>query len=1395
MNGRRHELTRPEPPVLVGESAREAPAFRLHVMRSIRMRPVLAGSVAAVVFVLLIAYALARKPTYTAESLIYVEPLEVRVLTDGSSSGYDPSRYDSYLQQQVQTVERADTLEAAVAKIPAGVWGPPGEPIAAAARRLLSSLKVDRVLNSYELGIDVTASSPTAAAAAANAVASAYLEQGRKDEHARADQRLQLLTEERQRITDDMSEDKAEQATLGKTLGVANPNGVSGNPYDLQSEGLRSQLAAAREAHDAVAAQLASVAGQNGNGLETAANEMILTDAGLVSQRQTLSQRRAVLSDQMAGLTPANPVYRQDQEEISHIDAAIERATDEARQRAERQLQDKLRLDLGRTADVEGRLNAQLAQQTAKATGAGPKLQRAAELETDLQRLSTRFATVDDAIRGLQLETGGPGQSHLAMAARVPDSAQPSRSKLILLLALPLALLFGAGAAVVARKRDPRLYLAGDMQEVLGFPPMCVLPSASEVSPEAYDEFVLRLAGGLEGAYRHGGARSFVFTPVSVGGRAVAMLPQLCKKLRQIGYRAVVVGADELMPGTAKTMESGSHEIGPVRAREGFATTKLERLLEEYDLVLVVAPPLLGSAVAEYTVRSADATILLVESARTNRGELRRAAMLLERLNPQGIGAVLEDLPLHYADPVFRAAVQAADSWPVIPVKRAAEKARTSSSAGQKAAVHKPPAPEIKLPVTAPSLPVEEEAAEEEAEAPEPPYVEQKTEELVETPAPTVAAPEAREQKPASRLEHAQLFPIYQAPGAQAPIEQPSVEQASIEQAPVGRGYSAPAERVPVPTPVVAAVQSPAVSLLDEEPVSIPTEFKPVRFHDASGPAPRTEIKYFTEKPLAGSEREPIRPAVQEAVQRASGPLMDERAETVDTWGWTSSRGDLVHAEVVEEPIGELASEPPIKTDFARVTEPAIDSSFEPGFEPAVKPVVEPVREALESPAEVRREEEVVAEPITAESLPILASSEAEAAKETKPLSWFKRVFGAADEAPLHVTPEPEELLRREPASASAAAEFVHAPVEDAEAVGVAMDSREEGAETARHQGAESAEPAEFVELADHSFRKEDEVASEEDVRAEPPTPFEESLWVRGTRALEASGQPRVQFFLDLSSQPVAEHSAEVQEEAAAPAAHVQHAAEVHSAPGTAVHGDVASASDVAHELVAEQEKLGASADTGVRAEVVEADPILALVDEPIAELVREQEVTPVPAVEALASHEESFIGGETAALQDAAAEAAHAVHPRDEGETLRVEKPAGEENKRAAFPPFAPSIAPISSGQFPLRTLDRTDGQRAGLARAMRQAGIEDKLPVRSVPVSSRDEHAPLRTGSGLRKAAVRQEAVLRSHVLPAEPLRGQAGMSRRWGMLSRFERTGPASETSDLAGTAPKNGTDSSQ
>jgi len=82
---------------------------------------------------------------------------------------------------------------------------------------------------------------------------------------------------------------------------------------------------------------------------------------------------------------------------------------------------------------------------------------------------------------------------------------------------------------------------------------------------------------------------------------------------------------------------------------------------------------------------------------------------------------------------------------------------------------------------------------------------------------------------------------------------------------------------------------------------------------------------------------------------------------------------------------------------------------------------------------------------------------------------------------------------------------------------------------------------------------------------------------------------------------------------------------------------------------------------------------------------------------------------------------------------------------------------------------------QRPGLARAVAQAAAEEGPPARAS-----EGLTAMRTGAGLRKALVRQEAVLRSQ--PQEPTssRAQPGMSRRWAMLSQFERAEKSADKS---------------
>ena len=630
----------------------------------------LAAVVGLGVCLLLVVLGLQQPKTYTASSVIYVEPMVARNLNEQGVPGFDQFRYGSFLDQQMQTIVRPDVLTAALHTLPPGMWRGPRESEQSAVARLAKALTVERTLTSYQITVQLKASDPEAAAAIVNAVTNAYLQRGREDEFKQADLREQILSEERDRVKQELAFDRKEQAALGASMGLANPADGAGNPYDADLANLRAQLSIARGARDAAAAQLESVTGpevEHRSGLNATAEDLINTDAGLSAKKSAVSARRVVLESMMAGMTPNNPQYRQAQDEIADLDRALEARTVEVRAETERRIADKLRTDLQRTADVESKINAQLAEATAKATGAAPKLQRAAELANDIQRLNTRYTTVDEALDALQLETNGPGMAHVPLPAAAPLTPDANHRMLFFMAALPLGLVCGVASAVLARTRDHHIYRGSDLQEALGFAPIAVLPARGEVSDRVMDEYMLRLAAGVESAYRTSGAQSFVVTAVSAGSETGLLLRDLSKKLEELRLRVVILQASELLITSQETMEHQAATDGlaaggtlprTLQLGEGIASAKLDRMKAQHDLILIDGAPLLHSAESEYASRCADATILIAESATTQTPELAAATALLSRLRVSGVGAVLENVKLEDADEAFRSAIR-----------------------------------------------------------------------------------------------------------------------------------------------------------------------------------------------------------------------------------------------------------------------------------------------------------------------------------------------------------------------------------------------------------------------------------------------------------------------------------------------------------------------------------------------------------------------------------------------------------------------------------------------------------------------------------------------------------------------------------------------------------------
>ena len=663
----------PQGPVLQLRRSTSAPAFKPQIVRSIRMHPLLAAGVGVSVLMVLVGYALLQKPVYQAISEVQEEPASARLLGDPNSAVFDANKYETFLGEQIQLVQRQDVLTAAVNSLPKATWAEFGSTAQQAAENIQSQMKVQRVATSKQLSISLKGTDAARTADVVNAVTTAYLDAVHKANVAESDERSQLLAEERQRIESELQTARTEQTALDASIGVANPTGENGNPFDSQLSGIRGELAAARAAHDVAAAQLSSWSSagpSRTSGLTAAADELIAADSGLGSLKASISQRKATLSGQMAGMTPTNPAYKQYQDEIADLDRTQATMTAELRDKAARLLQDKLRSELERTGDLEARLNGELAHQIATATTAAPKMQRASEVAADIQRLDIRQAAVDDALRGLRMEANGPGQVRLSLAATAPEHPEPNRQRLLLLAALPLAFLFGAGAAVLARKQDHRIYGGVDIEDVLGFPPLAILPARADVPERVFDEYVLRLAAGIESAYRTSGARTFLLTAVSLTTDIDPLATALTRTFEEIGVNVVAATAGEMLEPIEVTPvpvegTPTPHETELATATqlwtEGFVAANMARMKTEHGLVLIESQALLNCAQTEYVARCADATILVIECGVTTRQELYQAAALLERLNVTGIGAVMEELQLRFADAGFRQAIDSLD--------------------------------------------------------------------------------------------------------------------------------------------------------------------------------------------------------------------------------------------------------------------------------------------------------------------------------------------------------------------------------------------------------------------------------------------------------------------------------------------------------------------------------------------------------------------------------------------------------------------------------------------------------------------------------------------------------------------------------------------------------------
>jgi uncharacterized protein involved in exopolysaccharide biosynthesis len=654
--------------------------LNLDFARSLRMRQRLAIAVGILVLAGLVLVGLTRKPYYEATALIYVQPVVEKSATDPSSGMYDSMRYDAYMGQQLLTFDRPDILGHALDQLPPAIRATFSDDRAKAIKQLEGGLTVDRLPGSYEIRVSMGRGEPFTVAPIANAVAAAYLANGQQDDLALTDQQLTSLEQERQKIQDELEKDRQLQAGLSGALGVADTGADNANPFDSQLDDLRTQLGAARNAHAAAEAQLASLKGkqsQTSSSLDAAADSLTRSDAELSGLKTTLGGRRGTLMAEMSGLTPENPAYVRDQAELDALNQQINSLTADVKHKTGQTLEQQYALEAARTGDVQARLEADLARQTAIATADTPKLQQAQDLAESVKLLQARYADVDNAIHTLSLAQAPTFAAHTSLEATPPTGPQPSRKILILVLALPMAVFLGVCAALLRQMLDSRIYIGGDVDRVLKFPPMAVIPDAGEVGHKVEEEFLFRLVAGLDQAHRVAGASTFIFTAASQEASFDDLVSSVSAELELLGYRTMTLSAAEALSPIESTgkdsfsdwqesteLARSSSETRLRIRRESLIDEHLERLKQKVDFLFIKAQPLRSSSETEFVVRLGDVAVLVVESAKTTRHELRSCLSLIQRLRARGLAAVLTNLELRNADNDFIESVHFAGQRP-----------------------------------------------------------------------------------------------------------------------------------------------------------------------------------------------------------------------------------------------------------------------------------------------------------------------------------------------------------------------------------------------------------------------------------------------------------------------------------------------------------------------------------------------------------------------------------------------------------------------------------------------------------------------------------------------------------------------------------------------------------
>ena len=621
------------------------------------------------------------QPSYQSTATIQVSPRYMKTLHDDIELEFQSNtQYLQFIEQQARTVNRYDIIELALQRLTekgGNPWIREGESDREAIERLQRSLAIRHVRNTYLIQVSLVTGAPDGVDDILNAVVATYLERARKEQFFAADQRVENLQQRESELLQQIESITGERTQIAQELGVTAFNPDEVNAFDRRVRQMQEEYQAASTRRMEAQARLdAFLAEGETDTAMRSVQESLLTDPGLNSLRAGLNDRRAELLAATSGLSADHPAYLDAQDELQHIEQAINSSEDKLRESLRSGIQSRHRTSTSQARSIETELEQMLAEVQQQAGAYAAQFNRAVSLNNHLSLLWKELDRVRDRLNFFAAEDASPGFSHLVTAALPPLYPTGVGKKKLLLMVLVAAMVFSLLAPILIDFLDRRVRTVNDVHRILGFPPLgWIVNAVAGDSLRFAEDQVRRLASGIIRDGQRNATRVIVISSVRPGGGATWIARSLTRSLNRLGFPTLAVEANAYHPdssygpgpGLTAMLETGfdptqvnnsdaevpSVPVGSANDSRVLHTLQglqavLQAIPSHYNFVIVDAPPLLASADAELILSAGDAVLLVTEAGGITRGELSRAGRLLKSIDPPVVGTVVNRIsPFH----------------------------------------------------------------------------------------------------------------------------------------------------------------------------------------------------------------------------------------------------------------------------------------------------------------------------------------------------------------------------------------------------------------------------------------------------------------------------------------------------------------------------------------------------------------------------------------------------------------------------------------------------------------------------------------------------------------------------------------------------------------------------